>query len=279
MKAKASRGRKAVLGGCRLCGVQAQLQHSHVIPKLMFRSMQRFAPGVMPHRTGGGESRPRPGHIKEHMLCSECEGEFSRYERVGGQFLACFNRYRPRPLEEMVQWEELDYANLKLFFLSMLWRCAVTQSPMTPKVDLASRLGRLTELLRGGEPGGEEEYPVLLRFLQAHPIDRNAVMTVPYPMRDRKRRGYSMVGYGVEISWITDRQGVDPRHAPWILKEDGTWLVEVSPGSRSPAWRQAITEADEKDRKTLADPRTRERLKRRILARKAREAEKTQEEG
>ena len=279
MKAQRSRGRKAVVEECRLCGVEAQLQHSHVIPKLMFRSMQRFAPGVMPHRTGGGESRPRPGHIKEHMLCSECEGEFSRYERVGGQFLACFNRYRPRPLEEMVQWEELDYANLKLFFLSMLWRCAVTQSPMTPKVDLASRLGRLTELLRGGEPGGEEEYPVLLRFLQAHPIDRNAVMTVPYPMRDRKRRGYNMVGYGVEISWITDRQGVDPRHAPWILKEDGTWLVEVSPGSRSPAWRQAITEADEMDRKTLADPRTRERLKRRILARKAREAEKTQEEG
>ena len=213
------------------------------------------------------------------MLCSECEGEFSRYEGVGGQFLACFNRYRPRPLEEMVQWEELDYANLKLFFLSMLWRCAVTQSPMTPKVDLGSRLGRLTELLRGGEPGGEEEYSVLLRFLQAHPIDRNAVMTVPYPMRDRKRRGYNMVGYGVEISWITDGQSVDPRHAPWILKEDGTWLVEVSPGSRSPAWRKAITEADEMDRKSLADHRTRERLKRRILARKAREVEKTQEEG
>ena len=279
MKAEASRSRKAVLGGCRLCGVEARLQHSHVIPKLMFRSMQRFAPGVTPHRTGGGESRPRPGHIKEHMLCSECEGEFSRYERVGGQFLACFNRYRPPPLEKVVQWEGLDYANLKLFFLSMLWRCAVTQSPTTPKVDLGSRLGRLTELLRGGKPGGEEEYPVLLRFLQAHPIDRNAVMTVPFPMRDRKRRGYNMVGYGVEISWITDGQGVDPRHAPWILKEDGTWLVEVSPGSRSPAWRQAITEADEMDRKTLADPRAVERLKRRILARKAREAEKTQEEG
>ena len=89
MKAKASRGRKAVLGGCRLCGVGAQLQHSHVIPKLMFRSMQRFAPGVMPHRTGGGECRPRPGHIKEHMLCSECEGEFSRYERVGDYVGKC----------------------------------------------------------------------------------------------------------------------------------------------------------------------------------------------
>ena len=95
MKAKPSRGRKAVLGRCRLCGAEAKLQHSHVIPKLMFRSMQRFAPGVMPHRTGGGERRPRPGHVKEHMLCSKCEGEFSRYERVGGQFLAMLQRRVP----------------------------------------------------------------------------------------------------------------------------------------------------------------------------------------
>ena len=277
MKTKPSRGRKAVLGECRLCGVEAKLQHSHVIPKLMFRSMQRFAPGVMPHRTGGEGSRRRPGHIKEHMLCSKCEGEFSRYERVGGQFLGCFNGYRPRPLEDRVLWEDLDYANLKLFLLSMLWRCAVTRIAMTPKVELGSRLAGLTELLRAGDPGGEEEYPVLLRFLEAHPIDRNAVMTVPYPMRDRKRRGYNMVGYGVEISWITDGQGVDPRHAPWVLKEDGTWLVEVSPGSRSPAWQQAIAEADEMDRKTLADPRARERWMRRVLAHRAREAAKTQE--
>ena len=98
-------------------------------------------------------------------------------------------------------------------------------------------------------------------------------------MRDRKRCGYNMVGFGVEISWNTDGQGVDPRHAPWILKEDGTWLVEVSPGSRTPAWRQAIAEADEMDRKTLADPRARERLKRRVLSHGAREAEKTHEEG
>lgn len=88
-----------------------------------------------------------------------------------------------------------------------------------------------------------------------------------------------MVGYGVEISWITDGQGVDARHAPWILKEDGTWLVEVTPGSRSPLWRQAIAETDEADRKMLADPRTVERLKRRVLAHRGREAEKAQGEG
>ena len=168
------------------------------------------------------------------MLCSKCEGQFSGHERVDARFLAELNRYQPSALDRVVQWEDLDYANPKLFFLSMLWRCAVAQSPMTRQVDLGSRLAGLTELLRAGDPGGEEEYPILLRFLEAHPTNRNAVITMPYPMRDRKRRGFDMVGYGVEISWITDGQGVDARHAPWILKEDGTWLVEVNLGFRSP---------------------------------------------
>ena len=217
--------------------------------------------------------------MKERVPCPRCEGQFSRYERLGARFLAEFNRYEPSALDRVVQWQDLDYANLKLFFLSMLWRFAVAKSPITRLVDLGSRLAGLTELLRADDPGGEEEYPVLLRFLEAHPIDRNAVITMPYPIRDRERRGFDMVGYGVEISWITDGQGVDARHAPWILKEDGTWLVEVTPGSRSPLWRQAIAEIDEADRKMLADPRVRERLKKRVLSYRAREVESAQGEG
>lgn len=275
MNTQRSRGREAVVARCRLCGVQARLQNSHVIPKLMFRAMQRFAPGVMPHGTGDGKSRPRPGHLKEHMLCRKCESQFSRHEGVGAQFLASFNRYEPPAGERAVQWEGLDYANLKLFFLSMLWRCAAAQSPRTQRVDLGGRLAGLTKLLRAGDPGGEEEYPVLLRFLKARPTDRNAVITVPFPSRERKRRRFQMVGYGVEISWITDGQGVDARDKDWILKEDGTWLVEVMPGRESPLWRRAIEEADEADRKMLAaDPGTLERMKKRVRAHMTRELEK-----
>ena len=157
MKAQRSQGRKAMVEECRLCGVQAQLRHSHVVPKLMFRSMQRFGPEIMPHQTGPERTRPRPGHAKEYMLCAGCENQFSTYEQVAGRFLADLNRYQPRPGERIIQWSSLDYAHLKLFFLSILWRCAVAEHPLSRQIDLGPPTHQTdgASTNRGpGRPGG-----------------------------------------------------------------------------------------------------------------------------
>ena len=251
---------------CRLCGAASRLQHSHVIPRLMFRPMQRLAPGT-PHRVESREGRSRPGHLKEYMLCAGCEDQFGTHERVAARFLTDVNHYQLRAGERTIRRSSLDYAHLKLFFLSVLWRCAVARDPMTRQVGLGPRLPRLTALLRADDPGGQEEYAILLRLLDESPMARNALLTVPVPMRDAARRGYAMVGFGVEISWIADQRGVANENAPWILREDGTWSIEVIKGSRSFPWRQSVTRAHEQDRERLRDPRLAARLPRRHLAR------------
>ena len=58
-----------------------------------------------------------------------------------------------------------------------------------------------------------------------------------------------MVGNGVEISWVADQRGVPHDSAPWILHEDGTWLIEVISGSHSFPWRQSVTRSHEQDRR------------------------------
>ena len=128
-------------------------------------------------------------------------------------------------------------------FCRWLWRCAVARDPITRMVELGPRLSKLTALLRADDPGKQEEFAVFLRLLDESPMARNAVLTVPVPMRNLSRRGYAMVGYGVEVSWVSDRRGVSQESAPWILKEDGTWLIEIISGSRSFPWRQAVTKA------------------------------------
>ena len=232
----------------------------------MFRPMQRLAPGTS-LMVDSTEGPSRPGHLKEYMLCSGCEGQFSTYERIAGRFLADLNQYSLRGPERRIRRSSLDYANLKLFFLSALWRCAVARDPMTRQVDLGPRLARLTDLLRTGDPGGQEEYPVHLRLLDESPMARNAVLTVHVPMRDRGHRGFAMVEYGVEISWISDGRGASVQNAPLMLQEDGTWLIEVIPGARSFPWRQAVTRAHDQDRERLKDPRLAARLARQHLAR------------
>ena len=252
MKVHTSRNAEAELRACRLCQVPSQLRHSHVIPHLMYRPMGRLAPPGPPIRVDCLEGWSRPGHLKEYMLCRKCEEQFSAHERVAAKFLADINQIQLRAHERRIRKTSLDYSKLKLFFLSVLWRCAVARDPTTRMINLGSRLSKMTALLRANDPGKQEEFAVFLRLLDESPMARNAVLTVPVPMRDASRRGYAMVGNGVEISWVTDGRGVSRESAPWILKEDGTWLVEVISGSRSFPWRQAVTKSHEQDRRRLS---------------------------
>ena len=251
MKAHTSRDLEAALEDCRLCQVPSRLLHSHVIPRLMYRPMGRLAPGT-PIRVDSSEGKSRPGHLKEYMLCSGCEKQFSAHEHVAARFLADLNRLQLQAYEHRIRRSSLDYPSLKLFFLSVLWRCAIARDPITRMVDLGPRLHKLTALLQANEPGKQEDFAIFLRLLNESSMARNAVLTVPVPMRDTSRRGYAMVGNGVEISWVTDQRGVAFKSAPWMLKEDGTWLVEVISGSRSFPWRQAVTRSHEQDRRTLS---------------------------
>lgn len=249
MTAHASFDPEVTLRDCRLCRVSSKLLHSHVIPRLMYRPMGRLAPGT-PIRFDPSGGKSRPGHLKEYMLCSRCEEKFSAHEHVAAHFLADLNQVQLPIHNNTIRRTSLDYRSLKLFFLSVLWRCAVAHDPITQMVDLGPRLLKLTALLQANDPGRQEDFAIFLRLLDESPMARNVVLTVPVPMRDVSRRGYAMVGNGVEISWVSDRRGVPRKSAPWILKEDGTWLIEVISGSRSFPWCQAVTKAHEQDRRT-----------------------------
>ncbi len=234
-------------GRCRLCHALTELRHSHVISRLMFRPMSQLA-GEMPRRFGLFGTY-RPGHLKEYMLCQRCEHQFSNYERITGRFLADLNDLQQQTGARPIRQSSLDYHNIKLFFLSLLWRCAVCHERITREVDLGSRLHCLTALLQANEPGTENEFPIILRLLAESQEAKHAVLTVPVPMRRARRLGYAMVGNGVEISWITDKRGAVNECQTYILHQDGAWLIEVVSGSDCPLWIQAVRNAHEQDRR------------------------------
>ena len=159
------------------------------------------------------------------MLCSRCENQFCGHERVAERFLTDINQIQLQAHERSIRRSSLDYPSLKLFFLSVLWRCAVARDPMTRMVNLGPRLSKMTALLQANDPGRQEEFAIFLRLLDESPMARNAVLTVPVPMRDVSRRGYAMVGNGVEVSWVTDQQGCPTRAPPGYSKRtERGWL-------------------------------------------------------
>ena len=236
-------------GLCRLCSTPGQLEHSHVISRLMFRPMSHLMGGT-PIRCDPMGGTTRPGHLKEYMLCGKCEDQFCDYEHVAAPFFRDINDIQQRSPLKRVHKSSLDYHNIKLFFLSLLWRCAVSQDPITQNVRLGSRLQSLSNLLQSNTPGAENEFPIVLRVLDESREAKNAVLTVPIPMRRTMRRGYAMVGNGVEISWVTDSRGVSSESEPYILHRNGNWLIEMVPGSKCVPWVEAVTSAHDQDRRT-----------------------------
>ena len=170
--------RKGTRGRCRLCCDSGGLIRSHVISRFMFRPMGRLGQET-PLRFDPIGGTSRPGHLKEYMLCQRCENQFSQYERVARQFLADLNRLPLRSEMQAFSQLSLDYRNIKLFFLSLIWRCAVCEDPVTGKVELGVRLAHLTDLLQVGDPGTENEFPILLSLLAESQEAKHAVLTVP----------------------------------------------------------------------------------------------------
>ena len=183
------------------------------------------------------------------MLCPKCENQFSRYERAGGLFLAELNSLSRQADPYPIRLSSLDYHRIKLFFLSLLWRCTVCTDPLTGRIDLGSRLVSLTALLRADTPGSANDFPIVLRLLAESQEAKNAVLTVPVPMRRAGRRGYAMVGNGVEVSWISDKRGASSGCLSYVLHQDGSWLIQVVRGFDSPLWNRAVRSAYEHDRR------------------------------
>lgn len=65
---------------CRLCKKNSELKESHIIPKAIFRWMKdTSATGYL--RFSQNMNIPRQDGLKLPFLCSECEGQFSTYEK------------------------------------------------------------------------------------------------------------------------------------------------------------------------------------------------------
>lgn len=108
-----------VMGVCKLCGRDADLQLSHVLPAFVFR-WQRESSGNGHIRSTAEPDRRVQDGLKFHWLCSECEQRLSGWERQFASNL--FHPYLTRSGERFaygpwmlkfcasISWRVLTYA-------------------------------------------------------------------------------------------------------------------------------------------------------------------------
>ena len=129
------------------------------------------------------------GVYDKGILCRECEDKFEIWDNYGIKILlkefAKFDKVA-EPGEVIAYFtRKYDYALLKLFFISILWRASVSGHPYYSKVNLGVYEHIAKEMLEVSDPGGENEFSTLVSiFVSSKARDRLAkTMLDPYMER------------------------------------------------------------------------------------------------
>ena len=136
------------------------MQKSHIIPEFAYKPaydeiIHRF------HVLSTYALRPRPFRqkgVSEPLLCAKCETQLSRYEQYAQQTIEGGVPLRIRRIGNGIEVFDLDYAQFKLFALSVLWRAGVAKHRMFSRVSLGRHEPILRNMIERGDPGRVDQY-------------------------------------------------------------------------------------------------------------------------
>lgn len=170
---------------CKLCGQNRRLIEAHVIPRSFFRldpSEQKPARLVTNAKGRYPQNVPK-GVYDKGILCESCERVFSPWDDYAADlFVKNWGAIQKLTAgSEQVGYglPAFDYSKLKLFFLSVLWRAAVSSHPMFDNVDLGLREPILRQSILSGDPGDMNYFGVVLQAFD----DENVGMLNPQSER------------------------------------------------------------------------------------------------
>ena len=167
---------------CRFCHNREASVESHILPRAFVLALSE--PKTAAHLISNrfiDERRSWTGVYDSALVCAECEAIFNPYDAYGHRF---FFREQLDPINSdgellVHQFENADAAKLKLFILCNLWRASASTRPEFRSVDLGRWEPEIRDMIKGGDPGSADRFPVILVRFEAQD---NAVPAV-YPYR------------------------------------------------------------------------------------------------
>jgi len=152
-----------------MCLEDKKLIDAHIIPKSFFKSIKIDNQPLEIHTNKKGEytKRSHAGIYDKTILCGDCETLFQRYDDYAQSLLlpdAKEEDYILGPDGKRVGYilKNIDYCNLKLFFLSVLWRASVSTREEFSKIDVGPFEKALRLMMQSDDPGDENVFSVIV---------------------------------------------------------------------------------------------------------------------
>jgi len=151
---------------CRFCHERRGLIEAHIIPEGFWRP---FRDGDEVPRLLSSDEYPKripTGVYDRTILCTSCEQRFGPWDQYAQQVLQDELRnaraQRVGPVVVGYEVDQWDYDRLKLFFISLFWRAAVSTQPFFRRISPGRFADRARLMLTTGDPGSPDDFAVVL---------------------------------------------------------------------------------------------------------------------
>lgn len=179
---------------CALCAGLGPRCESHIIPDFLYDSIFDGKHRLTLRSVAGeGYDKTMQTGFVEYLLCGSCETKLSAWEGYVEQFLRDGAGATGQMNDRIVSIRGVDYAKLRLFQLSILWRAGVTTHPYFKAVQLGPHETMLRDMLSRNDPGQERDYPCLMFALMHRGTTFRSAVLQPGVIRVEGIRTYRFV--------------------------------------------------------------------------------------
>lgn len=232
-------------GICALCRTSKELRVSHIASKFLWKQS-----GIIGHQKSFSIKSPthpelNDDHLqdgfKEYLLCQRCEEQFSAYETYAARALFhASGPLRNRPNTHH-SWTGLDYAQLKLFQMSILWRMGVSTHPFYGMVNLGKHEEILRRMLKEEDPGEPWRYGCIATLLDHGGKPLSGIFSQPLRMKKFGRQCFSYTIAGMHWrQFVTSHSFEESSINRMLLQPNGTWVFFLGETSHFPELTKQI---------------------------------------
>ncbi|HXO43337.1 MAG TPA: hypothetical protein VN999_17940 [Thermoanaerobaculia bacterium] len=184
-------------------------------------------------RSGGDPVKIIQSGYTEPLLCRACEGLLNTwYEQPAKEFwFAMSGEPSPcgitldlvldAPPTYLVQ--GFDYASVKLFLLSLLWRAGVSALPAFSQVNLGPHEAVLRRMLLDKNPGGEREYPCIVLML----TENSQTIFCPVAQREEQHRVYRFLICKLLLLYVVSNHADSLSYSRFSPRTNGSLIAQV----------------------------------------------------
>lgn len=167
-----------MLNICPFCASAGDKVDAHIIPKAFFQAISQDG-GVLKQRELGVHPKRVPiGIYDDSVWCRLCEKKYGRWDDCAAKVLlqSPIEELINRPAAYELKIDRNRLGELKLFFISLLWRASSSSNRIYKNVSIGPFAEKAKALLRCESPGSLEDFSTIIscpgedEFLISEPV-------------------------------------------------------------------------------------------------------------